>query len=196
LDIPLLPLQLGILYKAWFRIIPGQQVPKGGQIHLWIQISPTNTSPFQGFIPQDQPLTFHLKAVEATDVPQMDLGGKADPYVEFNISNKARQLKTTCINSTLTPKWDQEFHVDLFSTDTQLDVQMKDQDLLTDDLISSREINLYLFQPLKVYDLWLVTYPSNKAPSKSFPMLHLIIHLAPKGQAFVDCSNPYIGPGD
>lgn len=70
LDILLQTLQPNIIYDSWFKITPARDVPKGGSIHLMIQLVLMISPPFQGPKVQYLPFLLHLKVVEAKDVPK------------------------------------------------------------------------------------------------------------------------------
>lgn len=105
-----------------------------------------------------------------------------DLYVSINFTGINGDVETFSISYPDNSKWNQEFHFELNSNNVQIDVLLKDKSRLNHQLISMREIQLALYEPGKVHDVWLRTYPSANCSSDIFPKIHFIIHLSQKGE--------------
>ncbi len=120
--------------------------------------------------------------VEAEDIqiPRMDIGGKADPYVLFMISTSKEEYRTKIVKQNYHPIWNEDFHI-LFKPEEKpiLHMELFDWDHFSkDDLISTRDFELYQYPTGVVIDKWFdfIKNPSRrvKKPGK----VHLIIHIA------------------
>ena len=127
-----------------------------------------------------QPLTLHIRVVEAKDVPKMDVFGKADPFCILQLTSSRQLVKTKVIKSTYTPFWDETFHFPVKDVvDNILQIVMKDADAgSSDDPISKLNIQISTLEVDKVTDKWypMIPYPSVKKGGQ----IRLCIHLAPE----------------
>ncbi|KAK8865173.1 Protein Aster-C [Tritrichomonas musculus] len=97
----------------------------------------------------------HVKAIEATDVPKMDIIGQSDPYLVFKLSSSDKTWKTEYKNNTSTPVWNEEFHLPLSKNlDDHLTIELYDKDFKFDDLISTIVINVNLIPAGKEFNSW------------------------------------------
>jgi hypothetical protein len=125
-------------------------------------------------------MNLHVRVVEATDIPKMDFLGKADPYCILKLSSSRKSVKTLVKKNTYNPVWDEVFHFRVNDeTRDSLRITMKDEDLTSDDLISSLTIQLCTLQINKVYDSWYNPTPAKGV--KKGGKLHLVVHLAQEG---------------
>lgn len=53
----------------------------------------------------------HVKAIKALDLPKMNLMGKCDSYIVFQIYPQPEKYKTKYIDQTYEPVWNEEFHI-------------------------------------------------------------------------------------
>lgn len=123
-------------------------------------------------------MKLHVRVVEATDVPKMDLFGKADPYCCLTCGTTNVIQKTKVCSNTYNPVWNQEFHFDVTSQATDmLYVSMKDRDRgMSDDPISKKSIPLNTLVIGNVYDKWHDMEPYKGV--KKGGRLRLVLHLA------------------
>lgn len=107
-------------------------------------------------------MILHIRAVEASDVPKMDIIGLSDPYLLFELSTSSQKWKTKYINNTKAPVWNEDFHLPVSSslTDT-LRVSLWDQDDISkDDLISTYDFTIKNDFPIgKIIDKWYQMCP-------------------------------------
>ena len=130
----------------------------------------------------------HLRVIEATDIPRMDLNA-TDAYCIINVSGQQR--RTRVIKNSMHPRWNEDFHFDI-SGNESLRINMKDEDLVKDDPMSSLDIHLGSFVKGQVIDQWYDMVPARRV--KKGGRIHLVIHIAPRGsQPFV--STPMMQPG-
>lgn len=121
-------------------------------------------------------MILHIKAVGATDIPKMDVIGKADPYLSIKYNKSDKPLKTSYCKKTYSPIWDEEFHLPVDNNDF-IHMELIDYDKLTDDdLISTRDFPIQSFQLGKIYDDWFDFFPAPKIPKPG--KVHLVFHLA------------------
>lgn len=120
----------------------------------------------------------HIRAVEAKDIPKMDIVGKADPYLSFQINGIPEKWKTDDIKQSFEPVWNQEFHIPINQIkDTVLHVELYDWDKVSsDDLISTKDFQLESFEIGRVYDKWYDFFPALNVekPGK----IHLVMQIA------------------
>ncbi|KAK8838587.1 hypothetical protein M9Y10_033219 [Tritrichomonas musculus] len=97
-----------------------------------------------------------IKAIEATDVPKMDVIGKSDPYLLFRLSTTSETWKTSYIKNNHSPVWNEDFRLPLASgMSVQLTVELYDKDDVSkDDIISKMSFDVSKFPFGKVIDEW------------------------------------------
>ena len=138
---------------------------------------------------------FHLRVVEAKDLPKKDIFGKIDPYVYIAPSSGKGIVCTKVKPKTYEPFWNENFVFPVL--DFNLDyikLVIKDSDSgQQDEAVSKIELYFRDFQINKVYDVWYEPKPMGRC--KSGGKLHLVIHLAEKGlKPFVDAPPPAVIP--
>ena len=84
-------------------------------------------------------MILHIKAIEADDIPSMDVIGKSDPYLVFKSSTTDKTWKTKYVRNTYSPVWNEEFQIPISkSMDDIITAELWDQDSVShDDLIST-----------------------------------------------------------
>lgn len=133
-------------------------------------------------------MILHVRAVEAVDVPKMDIFTKSDPYCIISLSNSVNRQRTRTIQNNDHPVWNEEFHFpiqtkknvnDINLGSIRLSITLFDQDTFSkDDIISSIEIPLNDYIVGRVYDEWYTLFPAKKL--KEGGRIHLVVHLASK----------------
>ena len=135
-------------------------------------------------------LQLHLRCIEATDCPRMDLRA-SDPYLKVRLSSANDTRKTRVCKNTLQPRWNEDFHFTVPNqANSALIIEMWDEDKMSrDDKMSRLEIHLCSLAIGVVLDQWYDMIPAKGV--KKGGRLHLILHLAPEGaQAFVNTPMP------
>lgn len=131
-------------------------------------------------------MILHIRAVEACEVPKMDVIGKSDPYLIFKVSTSSQTWKTKHKNNTDKPVWNEEFHIPITSNmSDELRVELFDKDDVSkDDIISTMNFKVKNFQVGKITDQWY-----NFTPAKGVKVggkVRLVFHLDRSGKtAFV-----------
>ncbi|KAK8846420.1 Protein Aster-C [Tritrichomonas musculus] len=131
-------------------------------------------------------MILHIRAIEAADIPQMDFGGKADPYLTFQLDKSPEIFKTKVVNQNFNPIWNQVFDIPIYEGNPNiLHVELVDMDKLkSDDLISTRDFEINHFKLGEVTEDWFDFFPSPKVESPG--KVHLIFHLAnPEDEPFI-----------
>lgn len=120
----------------------------------------------------------YLEAVEGKDVPKMDVIGKCDPFLVFNLASKPSETwKTKDITQTFEPKWNQIFKIPIISDADTLHAELFDKDKFTEnDLISTYDIKLKDLPFGKVKDDWFYFNPHKGV--KKGGQIHLKLHFA------------------
>lgn len=106
----------------------------------------------------------YVKALEASDVPKMDIGSKSDPYLLFKLSTTAQTWKTKYIKNTDKPVWNETFKIPLMpNMRDQLKIELYDKDDISkDDFISSLTFDVKSFKVGLVTDQWYDFKPGKK----------------------------------
>lgn len=104
---------------------------------------------------QDRPIgMLQVCAVEARNVPRMDLLSKSDPYLEL-FTRVKRRLRTQVVDDDDHPVWDERFAFPVYSIQQELTAILFDYDLLSaDDEIGRLVIPLEELPPDVEIDAW------------------------------------------
>jgi Ca2+-dependent lipid-binding protein len=181
LTVQLATIPIGRPVEKWYDLVPVKGVKVGGQINLVLHVGLPGAPPFQeGRFPPwgPPPYAFHIRLISGSDIERMDGLGKSDPYVV--LSSASETFQTSVKKNTLTPKWEEDFH---FSVPDPrnfiIKLLLRDEDVVSDDDISSAEIQTGIF-PFGVVletDIELQPVGSVKKGGK----LHGLFHLSTKG---------------
>jgi Ca2+-dependent lipid-binding protein len=120
------------------------------------------------------PAAFHIRIITGDDIPNMDAIGKTDPYVI--IRGPEEEVKTSVKENTLTPQWDEDFHLEIRNPQNSIvTLKLMDKDLSVDDPISSAEIQVGILpfgEPLVTW-IELKKEKSVEKPGRLRVLLHL-----------------------
>ncbi|EFH68021.1 integral membrane single C2 domain protein [Arabidopsis lyrata subsp. lyrata] len=108
------------------------------------------------FVDEKEPVAHVLVEVfEALDVKPSDLNGLADPYVKGKLG--AYRFKTKTQKKTLSPKWQEEFKIPIFTWDSPsiLNIEVRDKDRFVDDTLGECSVNIGEFRGGQRNDMWL-----------------------------------------
>ncbi|CAH2036588.1 unnamed protein product [Thlaspi arvense] len=108
------------------------------------------------FVDEKEPAAQVLvEVVEASDVKPSDLNGLADPYVKGKLG--AYRFKTKIMRKTLSPTWQEEFKIPIFSWDSPsiLSIEVKDKDRFVDDTLGECSVNIAELRGGQRNDMWL-----------------------------------------
>lgn len=121
-------------------------------------------------------MELHIRAVEASEIPNMDVVGKSDPYLKFTLSTSSQKWKTKSKGNAASPVWNEEFHLPITSAlNDILEIKLYDEDISKDDLISTRRFSVSDMQIGQVIDAWYSFRPEEGV--KSGGKIRLIFHL-------------------
>jgi len=101
--------------------------------------------------------------VEAADVPKADLVGKTDAFTKLGLKGGELTQKTKTIDNSYSPNWSEKFV--LYLNDPKNDIfmiELWDEDVKNNDIISKLEIPIGKFEQGKVVDDWWTLQPANK----------------------------------
>ncbi|OHT00359.1 hypothetical protein TRFO_33011 [Tritrichomonas foetus] len=81
------------------------------------------------------PCKLHIRAVDGKGLKKMDVGGKSDPYLTFQLkSDKKSKQKSQVISNSCDPVWNQDFVFNVADWNSEvLLVNMWDEDIAKDD---------------------------------------------------------------
>lgn len=98
----------------------------------------------------------YVKAVEASDIPKMDVIGKSDPYLIFKLSTTSQEWQTSYKLNTHKPIWNESFMIPLTSNmRDELKVELFDKDDVSkDDFISSKTFDVKSLPVGQIIDEW------------------------------------------
>ncbi|XP_010501014.1 PREDICTED: C2 domain-containing protein At1g53590 [Camelina sativa] len=117
-------------------------------------VSPKSENWF--FVDEKEPVAHVLVEVfEASDVKPSDLNGFADPYVKGKLGSY--RFKTKIQKKTLSPKWNEEFKIPIFTWDSPsiLNIEVRDKDRFVDDTLGECSVNIGEFRGGQRSDMWL-----------------------------------------
>ena len=128
----------------------------------------------------------YVCVIEASDLPKMDVIGKADPYCEVKMrypneskrkNRSSKVAKTKRLNNTDHPKWNEHFVYDIKSIPKDhIKIVIKDHDKLSqDDSIAFVKIPIADLQDGKMVDKWYNMELFNGLSGN--PKIHLTLRL-------------------
>ncbi|OHT16155.1 hypothetical protein TRFO_42039 [Tritrichomonas foetus] len=127
-------------------------------------------------------MQLHVKVIEARNVPAADLNGKSDPYVTLSTQrSKNKFQKTKTKKKTLTPRWDEEFTLNIEYVSDNVVIGLFDHDVIgSDDQLGLMHFHPHDLIPGVVDDRWWTM--CRVSGVKKDPELHLVTQLVYKGQ--------------
>jgi Ca2+-dependent lipid-binding protein len=127
-------------------------------------------------------MLFHLKIIEAQDVPRMDILSDSDPYCTITHHPPNRTVKTKIIPDCANPVWNESFIFRVIDTDSDYFViQMFDEDVLTDSIICDLRLAVADLCEGIIEEGWFQMNPLNTIRQKA--RIHLRFQLAVTGRA-------------
>ena len=156
LDIPLASLEFSKVKDQWYQMTPCKGVKKGGFIHIITHLTYDGAPAFQDLPPITGPGPYSVQICiyEAKDVPKMDISS-SDPYVTLELDGEKKSTKV--VQNSLCPKWNEQFYFDIKDLSTSvLYFTMWDEDVASDDKISTLELGLSYLPYGKAIEDWFV----------------------------------------
>lgn len=124
-----------------------------------------------------KPYELHIKALEASDIPNMDGLGKSDPFLTFELNTTHQKWKTKHKDNTSKPVWNEEFHLPISADlSDELKVTLYDfDDVSKNDLISTK---IFKVRDFKIGEVTNNIYDFDPAPKvKRGGKVKLVFHL-------------------
>jgi Ca2+-dependent lipid-binding protein len=177
-EISIASIPIGTAVDKWYDLQAAKGASKGGEIHLVLHVGLPDGAPFAPYAPPAigaGPYLFHVRVIAAEGFEKMDLLGKTDAFVV--VSSGSQNFKTEVQPSSLTPRWDKDFQLQVPDPRNQIvKLTLCDEDPLLDDNISSCELQIGIFPFGKVLDAWIELTPTPKV--KKGGKLHILAQVA------------------
>ena len=139
-----------------------------------IHITPLNVEPF--FNQRFYPLMMHIYALEALNIPKMDLMSKTDPYVIFRFEKDTIGVRTKYLEDTLTPQWNELVNLIIPDESQDLIVEIWDKNVKVDKMICSTKLSIKEYLDEKPHFEWIKI---------GKVLINLAIHIKQEGQKFI-----------
>ena len=139
-----------------------------------IHITPLNVEPF--FNQRFYPLMMHIYAIEALNIPKMDLMSKTDPYVIFRFEKDTIGVRTKYLEDTLTPQWNELVNLIIPDESQDLIVEIWDKNVKVDKMICSTKLSIKEYLDEKPHFEWIKI---------GKVLINLAIHIKQEGQKFI-----------
>ena len=123
------------------------------------------------------PLIMHIYAIEAINIPKMDMMSKTDPYVVFRFERDNIGIKTKALDNTLTPQWNELVNLTITHINEDLIIEIWDKNIKKDKMICSTKLNIKKYLDEEPHYEWIQM-------GKVF--LNLIIQVKQEGQTFIN----------
>jgi Ca2+-dependent lipid-binding protein len=156
---PIRVISFNVVHDQFFTLIPGPRVKESGKIRLLLHLTNPDSPPFEGLKPEYKKTNLQFTMVEADGIPNMDIGGKADPYCKIQFSGCRETFKTKISKNTYSPKWNDSFQINLPSYNVDMMIDLIDDDVAYDDPIGKLIIPLSIFEKEKEHDAWFYPIP-------------------------------------
>ena len=163
----------GKIIDKWVNI-SNPESGTGGQLHLMYQICTIGWTPFIT-IPKDPIKQIHIHVMDGYDIPKTDLIGKTDPYLKIKLNDQEFFQKTSVIDNTLTPLWNERITLYSLYSNPSIQLQLLDEAPGKDPIISYKTIELEDIPPGKVKELTEEFEP--KKGMKKGGKIHLYIQI-------------------
>ena len=118
-----------------------------------VHITPPNIVPFFNQI--FYPLIMHIYAIEALNVPKMDLMSKTDPFVKFRFERDLTGVCTKYLEDTLTPQWNELVNLIVPYANDDLVIEIWDKNIKIDKMICSTKLSIQKFLDGKPHYEWI-----------------------------------------
>ena len=139
-----------------------------------IHITPPNVIPF--YNQKFYPLIMHIYALEAINIPKMDLMSKSDPYVVFRFEKDLIGARTKYLDDTLTPQWNQLVNLYITDINEDLIIEIWDKNVKKDKIICSSKLNIQKYLNGQVFYEWI---------KMGKIAINLVIQVKQEGQNFI-----------
>ena len=118
----------------------------------------------------------HIYALEALNIPKMDLMSKTDPYVIFRFEKDTIGVRTKYLEDTLTPQWNELVNLIIPDESQDLIVEIWDKNVKVDKMICSTKLSIKEYLDEKPHFEWIKI---------GKVLINLAIHIKQEGQKFI-----------
>jgi hypothetical protein len=120
----------------------------------------------------------HVTLIEAKNIKNTDLIGKADPFVVLYVrQTKDKTKRSTSKNNTLKPVWNEDFQIEVEDPESQkLTLRlMDDESVEKSEYIGTAALSIKQFKPHEEVELWcdVLEDPESHAPDQIRGSLHI-----------------------
>ena len=143
-------------------------------IKLSLHLTPPNAEPFVNL--RYNPLIMHIYVIEAINIPKTDLSSKSDPYVLFKFEGDKIGIKSSVLEDTLTPQWNELLDLTVTNPNENLIVEIRDKNVKKDKLICSTVLETQKYMNYEPHYEWIKI---------NNVFLNLVIHIKPLGDIFI-----------
>jgi Ca2+-dependent lipid-binding protein len=181
--IPLQTLPIGAVVEKAFELVPVKGVKTGGTLNAKVQVSSPRAPAFGDWKSPKHPAgpqVLNIRVVAAEDIETMDTLGKSDPYIKIN--GPGGEGRTSTRPNTLSPKWDEVFHIPILNPENNVvNFRLFDEDLSSDDEISFVNLQTAILPFGENSDIWLELTPVGKVkkPGRIHAILQVALRSAP-----------------
>ena len=140
-----------------------------------VHITPPDTEPFINKI--FYPLIMHIYAIEALNIPKMDLMSKTDPYVVFRFEKDIIGSRTKALDDTLTPQWNELVNLIITDATEDLVIEIWDKNVKKDRMICSTKLDIKKYLDEEPHYEWIKI---------GKVAINLVLQVKRKGQNFIN----------
>ena len=126
-------------------------------------------------------MQLHINAVEASELPKTEFLSAPDTFLSLQLTGQSSIQKTTVIENTLNPIWNQEFHFQVADLKNQILVGIIEaRNVVAENVrLGSFEIPLNSLRIGEITDRW---YKILSAPGlKQGSTIRIVLQVAPSG---------------
>ena len=181
IDLPVREMGDGQVIDKWVNIL-NRDAGSGGQLHIMYQICTIGWTPFNP-VPLSSIKKIHIHVMDGYDIPKTDLIGKTDPYLRIKLNDQEFFQKTSVINNTFTPLWNETITLYSLYSNPSIQLELKDDAPGKDPVISTKNIELTDIAPGEIKEITEELNPMKGM--KKGGIVHLYIQITPE--------TPFIG---
>ena len=139
-----------------------------------VHITPPNAESFLDL--KFYPLIMHIYAIEALNIPKMDLMSKTDPYVVFRFEKDLIGNRTRVLDDTLTPQWYELVNLIITDPNEDLIIEIWDKNIKKDKMICSTQLSIKKYLNEEPHFEWIQINTIS---------INLVIQIKQEGQNFI-----------
>jgi len=180
-ELKLKDLKPGKVFDQWLDTTDKKGKKLDTKLHIVAHLAEKGDKPFEE--KEIKLPVLNVMVVEGADVPKTDLIGKTDAFAKVGLKGGQLLNKTKTIDNSFTPIWSEKFVIQLNDPKNDIfSVELWDEDVKNDDMISKAEIPIGKFEPGKVVDDWWPLQVASKK-YKEGGRIHLKFQVDEEGKA-------------